>query len=141
MMEGQTRLILEQNALTSAHSVSRLEAERDFPDVYGDPELRAAAETILARDPRFSQDRQGPYLAAALARGLATRSISGSSPQGGMPAAARKEALAGVGASVPEGSGAPDDRQARYDQAMTRARATGKEEDAAFARLIQQGLA
>lgn len=140
ILAAQTRFLVAQNALAQAHSVSLAEAQRDFPDVFMDPELKAAADQLWRSDPRYQNDPNGPYTAAALVRGLARpRGV----PQvpGGQPATVRKEALSAVGISVPEGPPQPDDRQARYDAAKARAQATGREEDAALARMIALGLA
>lgn len=140
LLQMQTRMFMEHNALTNAHSVSRAEAERDFPDVFSNPALKAAADQIWASDPGLKRDPMGPYKAAILARGLYGPS-AGASPSVASQATAQKEALSAVGATVPEGPAQPDDRQARYDAAMARARATGREEDAALARLIAMGVA
>lgn len=136
----QTQEIMRHQALTQAHTVSRSEAQRDFPDVFANPELEGAANRIWQEDRSLREDPHGPYKAAALARGLQAP-FGGAAPRsGGVPASLRKEELSGVGASVPEGSGASDDRVARYQEAMARARRSGREDDAVRARLIAQGI-
>lgn len=139
LLQAQTQQLLRVQALGAAHSASRSEAQRDFPDVFAHPQLASVYERALSRD--FSGDPEGPYKAAMLARGAAF-SVGGPPAQPGpqVPTSARKEGLMGVGASVPEGSGATDDRAARYQAALARARQTGREEDVVTARLIQQGL-
>lgn len=138
-LNRQTQELLRHQALTQAHTVSRSEAQRDFPDVFADPELEAAANRIWSDDKALREDPHGPYKAAALARGLRP-SLGGSAQRSGdVPASLRKEALSGTGVSVPEGSGASSDRVARYKEAMARAARSGSEDDAVRALLIARG--
>jgi len=139
-LNRQTQDLLRHQALTQAHTVSRSEAQRDFPDVFASPDLEAAANRIWSEDKALREDPHGPYKAAALARGLGASFGGSAQRSGSVSASLRKEELTGVGASVPEGSGNADDRAARYQEAMARARRSGREEDAIRARLIAQGL-
>lgn len=120
ILSDVTRAQAEQNALYQAHSVSRREAELDFPDVFADSDLRDSANRIWEQDPYLKRDPMGPYKAAALARGLGGR---GSGVQGGnqQSSALQKGMLSGIGPSVPEGQGQVDDRFSRYEDAKKRA--------------------
>lgn len=139
-LNAHGQFITNQMRLTNSHLISRREAESDFPDVFSNSELREAADQIWAADPYLQSDPQGPYKAAALARGLRASEIAAS---GSVPTAALKAQLAGIGPSVPDGSGAPSqasDRAARYNDAIRRAALTGRTADFARARRIQMGI-
>ena len=140
LLARQQQEMAAHSALQQAHIVARLEAERDFPNVFNDPELRSAANEIWERDPYLRNDPRGPVKAAALAQALSV----GASPSAQNPAAVlqRKAALSGVGPSIPSGSEASqqNDAAARYNQAMQRARYTQRIEDFSRARRIQLGL-
>ena len=138
--EEVTRAVSQQSTLNQAHTVSRSEAEREFPEVFGNPDNREIANTIWQNEPALHKDPNGPQKAAAMALGFIR---SGNLSVNGRiePAEARKEAASGVGASVPEGSGTPGDRATRYQEALERARLSGKEADMVRARQIQLGLA
>lgn len=140
ILDRERSLVSQAFELTRSHDAARAEAFTDFPDVFGDPELRSAADRILASDPYLRQDPKGPYKAAALARGL---SVSESREAAAALAAAdvRKAAISGVGPSVAEGNGPPADRVQRYRQAMAYAAQTQRPEDFTRARLIQLGQA
>lgn len=138
VLNQHTQEVQKASLLASAQAASRVEAERDFPDVFADSQLRQHAELIRQRD--YPNDPAGPYKAACMARGLALP-VGGTMPGGGASSAIlRKEALMGVGPSVPEGTGTPNDLNARYEAALAAYRATGHEEHLVHARLIQQGL-
>jgi len=126
--------------LLRSHDAARAEAFTDFPDVFGNPELRAAADQILASDSFLQRDPKGPYKAALMARGF---SVSESREVAAAAAVAdvRKAALSGAGVSVAEGNGPPADRAQRYQDAMAYARSTQRPEDFVRARLIQLGQA
>lgn len=138
IMAQQTRLLLAQNEAMHARTTSRTEAERDFPDVFTNPELRDAYEHIIRTDSALQNDPHGPQKAAAMVRGLNAGVIPSDS---GLPTTARKEAIASSGPSVPEGQAQPDDRAARYQAALARYQSTGRMEDAVYARRIQLGQA
>jgi hypothetical protein len=130
----ETRLM---NELGTAQIASRLEAERDFRDVFENPELRAAAADVWERDRSLQTDPRGPWKAAAIVRGLSATSPAAP----GSPAPdARKQALAGTGPTVPAGgTSASPDRAARYNAALRQARQSQRPEDFARARRIQLG--
>lgn len=113
-------------------------AERDFPEVYTDPAARSVADRIWSSRPDLQRDPNGPYLVAALTRGLLSdpRSATASAV-----ADARKSNLSGVGVSVADGTGTADNRAARYEAAMARARSTQRLPDFVLADLIRQGVA
>jgi hypothetical protein len=140
ILDRERSLVSQAFELTRAHDVARAEALTEFPDVFGNPELRAAADQILASDPFLRQDPKGPYKAALMARGF---SVSESRESAAALAAAdvRKAAISGVGPSVAEGNGPPADRAQRYRQAMAYAAQTQRPEDFTRARLIQLGQA
>jgi len=139
LLHQQTRFILDQQSIATGQQGSRQEAERDFPDVYADPELREATEHIFRSDPALRGDPQGPYKAALMARGAAADPFSRPAPGPGQ-VDFRKVQAAGVGPSIPEGSAQPPPtRETRYAEAMNRFRLTGRMEDAALARRIQMG--
>jgi len=138
LMAQQTQMLLAQNEAIQARTASQVEAEREYPDVYTNPELREATEQILRNDPYLRQDPKGPLKAAAMVRGM----YAGVFPsESGLPTTARKEAASSLGPSVPEGQSQPDDRAARYQAALNRAAQTQRPEDFALARRIQLGQA
>src|SRR5262245_2024138 len=136
---GQTRFFMEQQRIQRAQEAARAEAEADFPDVFANPDLREQYNLVLQRDQYLQQDPQGPYKAAALARGL---NHSPAIPSGGfVPPTARKVQAQGLGATIPSGPQVPlNDRQQLYAAALNRARQTGDLADFARARRIQMGL-
>jgi len=139
LLHQQTRFLLEQQQIAVGQQGSRQEAERDFPDVYADPELRETTEHIFRSDPALRGDPHGPYKAALMARGAAADPFSRPAPGPGQ-VDFRKVQAAGVGPSIPEGSAQPvPTRETRYAEAMERFRRTGRMEDAALARRIQMG--
>ena len=139
-LEQQRQVLASQSALMQAHTVSRLEAERTFPEVFRNPSVKQAADEIWARDRTLQGDPRGPEKAAAQALGLFYASGSAPAPVQ-VPQAVRKENLSGLGPTVAEGSPQPQNQtQQRYDQAMTYAKTTGRLEDFARARRVQLGL-
>lgn len=138
VLQQHTQELQKVSLLASSQAASRVEAERDFPDVFADPQLRQHAEYIRQRD--YPHDPSGPYKAAALARGLALPVGGAPLGNGASSAILRKQELMGIGPSVPEGTGTSNDPFARYNEALQIARASGREEDLVRLRLIQQGL-
>lgn len=137
ILEGERRASAEASTLSHAHTLSRLEAEKDFPDVFGNPEVFAQAERIWATDPFLRKDPNGPIKAAALARAFSGPALS-SAPS---PAEdVRKLAISSVGPSLAQGSGQPVVREDRYRQALAYARYTQQPADFVRARNIQLGL-
>lgn len=116
-----------EKQLASSQNAARVEAERDFPDVFANPELNARAAQIWTADPALQADPHGPWKVAAMVRGISA-GFAPSGPALSTVADLRKTALSGVGVSVPEGSGAASPDQA-YHQARQRALATGRQED------------
>ena len=137
MLDQQKQLVAGALQLHQAHLTSRAEAERAFPDVYRDSNLRQAADQIWASDRSLQANPNGPLLAAALARGL-RGSQAAQTPLSAAAADARKMQQAGVGVSSPDGSGAPPPNQ-RYQAALARARATQDPTDFLQAMLIARG--
>jgi hypothetical protein len=140
MLMQQTQAIAQQTALQQAHTVSRLEAERNFPTVFQNPELRAAADDVWSRDPYLRNDPRGPEKAAAQVLGLAYGHVPFSQGAQSIPTQVRKEMISAAGPTVAEGSAAPDDRVARYQAALAQAARTQDLADFARARRIAQGL-
>lgn len=125
LMARQTQYI--QNLLTvrDAQASSRSEAEREFPDVFADASMRQTYEQVA---PQFAQLPNGPYLAAALVRGVVDRGPT--SEAGQVPPEARKAQLSGVGASVPQGTGNPPDALVNaFESAFARAAQTQTMDD------------
>jgi hypothetical protein len=143
---AELQTILEEHSTKLAHSfrtvqeqqASNSAAERDFPEVYQDAAARAVADKVWRSMPALQADPNGPYLAAAMTRGLLSdpNSVTASAV-----AAARKSTLSGVGVSVADGNGVANDRVARYEAAMAHARATQRLADFVQADLIRQGSA
>lgn len=127
-------------ALTQAHTTARFNAERKYPDVFNNPELREAAATIFARDQALQSDPLGIEKAVLMARGLSV-SDTRNQATAASPNSVRKEALGSVGVSVPDGNGAAPDQASRYAQALNHARTTGRDEDLFRAYLIREGKA
>jgi hypothetical protein len=136
MALNQSRL----TALANAHSVSRIEAERQYPEVYNDPTLRHTADQIFASDPALQQDPNGPEKAALMSLGMHRTSgdVAGTvtpSPE------ARKQGMSGAPtdptapATAPAGEVNP---VAMYQQALARANYTGSIDDMAIARMWQK---
>lgn len=137
-LQEQARFLSSQMQLAHAHTVSRRDAEMDFPDVFSNPELKEAAAHIYQSEPFLQRDPFGPYKAAALARGMAPDNPPAGGP---VPTAARKAQLSGFGSSSAEGAAQPvNDQSARYYQALTHAKRTGRTEDYSRARQIQMGM-
>lgn len=128
-----------QTALANAHTVARLEAEREFPDVYQNPELRAVASEIYTRDQGLQRDPLGVKKAALMARGLSVSDIRVQAATAASQSV-RKEALTGLGSTVPAGSGQAPDQSQRLNQALAYARTTGRMEHFVQADLIRRGL-
>lgn len=139
LLYAQTRFLMEQQQIRDAQLRARAEAETDFPDVFANPELRDQYDLVMQKDQFLQRDPQGPYKAAALARGLNPSQVP---PGGYAPTAARKAQVAGLGATIPSGNQQSQlsERQARYNQAIQHARRTGDLADFARARRIQMGL-
>ena len=135
-LRAHSEMIAEQTRTASAQSLARREAEADFPDVFADPDLKEAAERIYASDPFLRSDPNGPYKAAAMARGLRD---PGAPAGGPAPTAERKAQLAGIGISIPQGTQQPNERELRFRQALAYANRTGRLTDYARARRIQMG--
>jgi hypothetical protein len=128
------------SAIRQSHVVSRLEAERVFPDVFQNPELKSIADRIWDQDRALQADPRGPEKAALLARGIYY--TPGTPQPAAAPASAqvRKEAIGMVGPSVAQGNEqSPNDQAARFQAAMNIAIRTQRTEDFARARRIQQG--
>lgn len=141
-MFGQlTQAIDRRDSLATSQNSSRANVERDFAQDLVDPNFRQTYETVLRSDRGIAGDPNGPEKAAIMARGL----LAGAAPSTPSPSAdvARRQAMSpGVGPSVPEGSSAPvSDQVSRYNQAMARAAASGRDEDFVQALLIQRGQA
>jgi len=136
LLNEQRQVFAAESSLRNAHIVSRMEAERQFPDVFRDPNIKQIADEIWDRDRTLQFDPHGPEKAALLARGIAY-SPGPFSQSATAPASVRKEQISAVGASVPEGSGTPDTLAAQYHAAMERARLTQRPDDFAEARRIQ----
>lgn len=140
ILQAQRQEMADNIAIANAHSVARLEAEREFPDVYANPELRATASEIWQRDPLLQRDPLGVKKAALMARGLSVQDVRAQAAASASQSV-RKEALAGIGSSVPEGTAQAVDPAQRLSQALTHARNTGRIEDFVQADLIRRGLA
>lgn len=125
-------------ALYNAHTVSRLEAERRFSDVFQNPDMKAAFDSAWRQDPFLKADPRGPEKLAATIRGLYYDPAAALTPPQ-VPAGVRKENLAGIGPSVPEGSGQVDPRVARFNAAFDYAKRTGRVDDMARAYRIAKG--
>ena len=138
-LQEQGRGIAEFLALQTQHTAARAEAERDFPDVFGRPEVRAAYDQIWSSDPYLQRDPNGPVKAAALARGFMNPDPRSTPAQ---PSAdVQKQVLAGIGASVPQGSVPANAQEQRYREAMAIAASTQRPADFVRARMIMAGLA
>lgn len=143
---AELQTILEEHSIKLAHSfrtvqeqqASNSAAERDFPEIYQDAAARAVADKVWRSMPALQADPNGPYLAAAMTRGLLSDPNSATASA---VSAARKSTLSGVGVSVADGNGVANDRVARYEAAMARARSTQRLEDFVAADLIRQSPA
>lgn len=135
ILDAQARQLGDAVGLQQSHILSRMEAERDFPDVFQSPAAKEAVDRIWAADRNLRQDANGPYKAAMMARGLA---IHGNPlPAGGGASATEVKAmLSGLGSTVAQGNAPAEDRAARYQKALERYRETGKSEDFVRARRI-----
>lgn len=139
MLNRQSQAMAEQAAIQHAHTVSRLEAEREFPEVFRNEALRSAAERIWNADPFLQRDPKGPLKAAALARAFAEpASVSAATAA---VADARKAALSAAGPSIAEGTSQQPSRAQRYSEALAHAQRTQNVADFVRARNIQLGLA
>ena len=138
LLDDQARSLASQFAVAQRQQASNLEAERDFPEVYSDPATRQVADRIWSSRPELQRDPNGPYLAAALARGLVLDPRSTPASAGLDP---RKSNLAGVGVSVADGTGSANNRASLYEAALAHARHTQRPTDFVKADLIRQGLA
>jgi len=138
LLDDQARNLASQFAVAQRQQASNVEAERDFPEVYSDPATRQVADRIWSSRPELQRDPNGPYLAAALARGLVFDPRSTPASAGLDP---RKSNLAGVGVSVAEGTGSANNRASLYEAALAHARHTQRPTDFVKADLIRQGLA
>jgi hypothetical protein len=140
LLGAERQAFAQSMQLQHAHSASRDDAARDFPEVFSDQNLRQAAERIWASDPYLQKDPQGPYKAAALARGLSVNEQRAAIAQA-VATDVRKTALTAMGPSVPDGTGQGPSQQQRYEQALARAKYTQEMSDFVLARKIQLGLA
>ena len=139
MLSRQSQEMAAQAAIQHAHTVSRLEAEREFPEVFRNETLRSAAERIWNADPFLQRDPKGPLKAAALARAF---SEPGSVQAAAAAAAdARKAALSAAGPSIAEGTSQQPSREQRYSEALAYAQRSQNVADFVRARNIQLGLA
>lgn len=128
----------QQLNFNNAQIASRAEAEREFATDFQRPGFREAYDTVLARDAALQRDPNGAFKAALLARGMLADTIS----SGAAPPAAdvRKQALSGVGPSIPEGNSQPNSAYAEYRRLFDRARQTGSQTDYAAALLALHKL-
>jgi hypothetical protein len=138
LLDEQAARLATQFSVAQRQQASNLEAERDFPEVYSDPATRQVADRIWSSRPELQRDPNGPYLAAALARGLVLDPRSTPASAGLDP---RKSNLAGVGVSVADGTGSANNRAQLYEAALAHARHTQRPSDFVKADLIRQGLA
>ena len=129
-----------QAQLANAHIVSRMEAERLFPDVFSNPVLRDTATDIWSRDRSLQADPRGVMKAALMARGMSVGDARAAAATA-TAADVRKVALAGVGPSVAEGNAQPNDQATRYAQALAYASKTGQNADFVRALQIRNGTA
>ena len=136
ILEQRDRAIFGALSVREQHDLAREEARRDYPEVFSNADLNAAATRIWNEDRYLRSDPHGPYKAAALAYGLLSRKLPS-----GAASDAQKAAIAGVGISVASGNAAGPSQAQRYEQAMARARATQSDNDFILARKIQLGLA
>lgn len=136
ILAAERNQFLALNALNRAQDSARVEAQRDFPDVFAQPELRAAFEQIVGSDPVLAGDPYGPYKAAALARGLIGAHGVATAPPAGE---ARRQAISVPGVSVPESQASQQSRESRYYAQLARARVTQDPTDFVKARMIQLG--
>ena len=114
-------VVAQEAAIYNAHTVSRFEAERRFPDVFQNPEMRQAFDSAWRQDPFLKQDPRGPEKLAASIRGLYYDPAAPLTPPQ-VPAALRKENLSAIGPSVPEGSAQPDPQVLKFNAAMEHAK-------------------
>lgn len=122
-LENWTR----QQQIANAQIASRLEAERLFPDVFADSESAQAVDEILQYDEALRTDPAAAVKAALIVRGLRV-----TPPKSSAADDARKAALSGPGATVPEGGSAgpaSDSTEAQYIAAMERAKLSQRPED------------
>ena len=139
MLTQHGRGIADFLALQTQHTATRNEAERDFPDVFGNPAARAAYDQIWASDRFLQQDPHGPMKAAAMVRGF-LNSDPRSAPA--LPSAdVQKQVLSGVGPTVAQSSAPAVSQEQRYREALARAASTQKLSDFAHANMIARGLA
>lgn len=138
LLDEQAARLATQFSVAQRQQASNLEAERDFPEVYSDPATRQVADRIWSSRPELQRDPNGPYLAAALARGLVLDPRSTPASAGLDP---RKSNLSGVGVSVADGTGSANNRAQLYEAALAHARHTQRPSDFVKADLIRQGLA
>ena len=138
ILEEHTNKLAQSFRTVQEQQASNLAAERDFPEVYQDPNLRAVADKVWRLMPALQADPNGPYFAAVMARGLVSDPNSATAAA---VSAARKSNLSGVGVSVADGNGPANDRAQKYEAAMARARSSQRTEDFVLADLIRQGLA
>ena len=139
MFSQMAQVIKKREGLSSQQNASRSEVERDFAQHFIDPQFRQTYETVLTEDNSFRDDPHGPYKAALLARGMLA-DVPASEAASPAADAARRQALTGIGPSVPEGNSAPQtDRVTRYNAAIARARQTGQDRDFVEALMIKNG--
>jgi hypothetical protein len=139
ILANERQVIADIFKTSTSHTAARTEAERDFPEIFNDPGMRAEYNRIWQSDPHLQRDPMGPYKAAALVRGLTASETRAAAAQAAV-ADVRKTALAGVGLSVPEGSGQPINQDLRYRQAIAIASRTDDPMDWARANRIRNGL-
>lgn len=139
ILAQERQVIADIFKTSTSHNAARAEAERDFPEIFNDPGMRAEYNRVWASDPHLQRDPMGPYKAAALVRGLTASETRAAAAQAAV-ADVRKSALAGVGVSVPEGSGQPTNQETRYRQALAIASRTQDPLDFARANRIRLGL-
>jgi hypothetical protein len=138
LFRQQTQALGSVIQTQNAQNASRAVAEREFPDVFNDPDLRQAAANLLQNDPALQMDPQGPMKAALMVRGA--RELESEPAVSGVPATVRKPLLSGVGPSVPQGTPNINDLHAQYAAAINRAAASQDDADFVEARAIQRQI-
>lgn len=141
-MFGQmTQALQAQHQLADSQRASRSEAELEFPELFTDPAYRQTVDTIMAQDAGLRQDPSGPYKASLLARGMRDMGPGPETAIGDASADARKQALTGVGPSIPEGTQSSNDQAARYQEALSIAKRSGQDADFVRMMMIRHGKA
>jgi len=140
LFSQQTQALSAAFQTQQAQIASRASAELEFPDVYGNPTLRQAAEQILESDPHLRADPRGPMKAALMARGLTDGGILPQTVESGLSTDARKQALSGPGATVPQGTPNAQGLVQQYQAALDRAKASQDDMDFVRARELQKQI-